>query len=189
MSETFTVNLSFKSDSTAGKILFEWWKGLEKNKGDRAALRRCGETLDVFFVPAFHQLRKRLLPNLSPKEKGKEIRIALIAALVASVKDFESNKRQSLPEQMGKAPKGSDISPVSHLRFRKMLECQNREDLFPLLRRMIRKLDKKVDIIIWPMTFIGGETAANESGRMIIMPMPLLLNNKLNSKGIPCKNL
>ena len=47
---------------------------------------------------------------------------------------------------MGKAPKGSDISPVSHLRFRKMLECQNREDLFPLLRRMIRKLDKKVDI-------------------------------------------
>lgn len=147
MSDTFTENLSFKPDSKAGKILFEWWESLEKNKGDRAALKRCRETLDVFLVPAFHQLRKRLMPNLSRKEKEKEVRIALIAVLVASVKyDGRNGVKEPLPNQMAKVLKGSERSPISHLRFRKMLECQNREDLFPLLRRAIRILDNNVNI-------------------------------------------
>ena len=139
-------NLSFRPDSEAGKILIKWWRELEGNKGDRAKLRRCREPLDVYFVQAYHRLLNSLSQNY-PQEKGLEKRVALIAALAASVKNTEwSGIRQSLPEQMAKAPSKSGNSPVSQLRFRKLLECQNREELFPLLLRVIKILEQKVDI-------------------------------------------
>ena len=139
-------SLIFRPDSEAGKILIKWWRELELNKGDRAKLKSCQESLDVYFVPAFHRLLNSLSQNY-PQEKGLPKRVALIAALAASVKNVEgSGVRQSLPEQMGKALSNTGKSPVSHLRFRKLLECQNRDELFPLLRRVIRMLGQNVDI-------------------------------------------
>ena len=141
-----TDNLSFKPNTEAGKILIKWWEELELSTGDRAKLRSSSELMEIFFVPAYHRLLNSLSKSY-PQEKGLEKRIAIIAALAATVKNAGSGgTSSSLPEQMAKAPSKTDKSPVSQLRFRKLLECQDREELFPLLRRVIKMLGQTVDI-------------------------------------------
>lgn len=141
--------LNFKLDNKAGEILREWWAGLENNKGDRAALQRCGEPLEAAFVPAYHWLFYKLSEQFSA-EKGRKLRerILCVAPLVAAVKwqgGQDSGSGKSLPVQMASPLKGRQ-SAVSDLRFRRLLQCQSRDDLFPHLRRVIRLLDKRVDI-------------------------------------------
>ncbi len=141
-----TENLSFKHNTEAGKILIKWWKELELSTGDRAKLRNSSELMEIFFVPAYHRLLNSISKSY-PHEKGLEKRIAIIAALASTVKNADSvGTNSSLPHQMAKALPQSDKSPVSQLRFRKLLECQDREELFPLLRRVIKMLGQTVNI-------------------------------------------
>ncbi|MBF0555452.1 MAG: hypothetical protein HQK96_13005 [Nitrospirae bacterium] len=53
--------LSFKKDSAEIMELIKWWEGLEKDRGGRAVLRRCGTLAEVFFSPAYHRLQRILM--------------------------------------------------------------------------------------------------------------------------------
>jgi CRISPR system Cascade subunit CasB len=129
----------FKPDTEINNVLREWWKSLENNKGDRAALRRCHQTAQVLFVPAYHELCVKLRQH----GRLKAEQLPAVAGLLAHVKkDID----KELPKQMA-TPKTAGGEPVlSELRFRRLLQCQSQEELFPALRRVVRLLDGNVNL-------------------------------------------
>lgn len=131
--------LNFREkESQAGKVLRDWWKNLENNTGDRAALRRCVTPAQTVSVPAFHELHWRL------KSQGYAVepdRLLAVAALSARIRTDVSGE---LPLQM--AGEGEE-PPVSQLRFRRLLQCQDHRELFPLLRRALGLLDDNASLV------------------------------------------
>lgn len=139
----------FKVDSEPGKILRDWWAGLEDKKGDRAALRRCNTLTEVVFVPTFHDLCSGL--KRGGECSARPERLPAIAGLLAHVRPEGDPKQDlgdglDLPKQMA-SPKKSGIDPaLSELRFRRLLQCRTAEELFPNLRRVVNLLGNRVDI-------------------------------------------
>ncbi|MES9993562.1 MAG: type I-E CRISPR-associated protein Cse2/CasB [Candidatus Thiodiazotropha sp.] len=134
------MSVNFNPDSPVGEILHSFWEGLETNKGDRAELRRCKQPEEVVLLPAFHRLCTRLKPLMKGEGQGWEVRIAAIAGLLAHVR--EVYPKMPLAEQMA-GYKGD--SPVSELRFRRLLQ-RNRRDLYSAMIRVIRLLGEKANI-------------------------------------------
>jgi len=103
--------------------------------------------------------------NWSGLERQLRERLPIIAGLVALV-DAEERRtgeeqsaanreedradkpmtRRNFPKQMGTERTSGGGPVVSGLRFRRLLKCQTPEDLYPMLRRTIRLLDKRADL-------------------------------------------
>ncbi len=132
--------IDFEKDSEASKVLTDWHKQLEKNRGDRAALRRCASLTEVTFVPTYH----RLYRELSKIGRVNVEALALVVVLSAHVK--ENAHKLSIAKQMaqGKAKGGS--ARVSGLRFRRLLKCEVRQALFPAMVRIIALLGASVNL-------------------------------------------
>jgi CRISPR system Cascade subunit CasB len=133
--------LDFSPKSPSGEFLMDWWRRLEDHRGDRALLRRRRARAEVFFVPSFHRLYWGLLDLGRVNEES----LATVAGLLSHVKVNLEGK--SFPEQMG-TPHGSEETkaPVSDLRFRRLLQARNHDELYPALIRVIRLLDGIVAI-------------------------------------------
>lgn len=134
------MSVNFEPDSAVGKILSEFWQGLEIDKGARAELRRCKRPEEVVLVPGFHRLCSRLHPLLKKEQPGWEMRFAAIAGLLAHVRQLSSKK--TLAEQMAESKGDSPV--VSELRFRRLLQ-RDRSDLYGALIRVLGLLDKKAN--------------------------------------------
>jgi len=141
--------LQFCADTEPGKILYRWLaqfdedeKGKQSKKGDRAALRRCHEPLEALFVPAYHDLYHDLLRQ---DDYVDRIKLPAIAALAAHVKQVRGEKK--FAQQMA-TPKvqGGTTPQVSELRFRRLLQCEIVDELFPALRRVVQLLDGSVNL-------------------------------------------
>lgn len=133
--------LEFKLDNPAGKELVRWHYGLSSNRGDRAALGRCGTLAEVAFVPAFHQLIFKLRAAVDAPVNPD--RLLAVAGLVAIIKQPILH---SMPIQMATSSAGRNNPPVSELRFRRILQCQTQEDLFIPLRRILHLLDNQANL-------------------------------------------
>ena len=137
MSEQATKHLFQERDESAS-ILREWWKGLEHDKGERAVLRRSSSPAAVVFSPAYHRLLNQL------RQRGYGVipeALAAVAGLAAHVKeDIGSDK--TLAQQMASPKSGENRAKVSGLRFRRMLTVTQHDELYHLLIRVIRLLDR-----------------------------------------------
>lgn len=129
-----------RGDDESTTILYEWWKGLEHDKGERAALRRARNPSEVVFSPACH----RLLHQFQQKNYTvyREA-LAAVAGLAAHVKETVGG---SLAEQMASPRSSGGGARVSGLRFRRLLAIDTREELYPLMIRVIRLLDGRVNV-------------------------------------------
>lgn len=123
--------LKFDKESPEYGVLLEWWKGLDVDRGSRAALRRCSTVAEVAFVQSFHVLNRSLMRHGHVDSDS----LAVVAALAAHVKVHDA--RTSLAEQMAAPKTTGGSSAVSDLRFRRLLRIQDREGLFPALLRVI----------------------------------------------------
>jgi len=134
--------VDFSPESDAGKILFEWWESLDKNRGERAQLRRCGNLTEVAFVPSYHY---RLLNKLGRVANVSREKLAAVAGILSHVKKHDG--KDSFAEQMA-TPKTGDgkKARVSDLRFRRFLKNEDYEELFPAVIRIVRMLDGKANI-------------------------------------------
>ena len=130
----------FSQDAEAETILRSWWRGLEKDTGGRAALRRAKTAEHVVFIPVYH----RLFFQMSRIRKIRRDGLARVAGLIALVKEDSGSKRP-LAKQMGAATGGR--ATVSELRFRRLLAQSHADELYPHLARMIRLLNGKVDLL------------------------------------------
>jgi len=121
-------------------IVYDWWNQLKADKGRRAELRRAKNLEEVFFIPAYHSLLKRLRPTNWHSSRN----IALIAGIVAHVEN--NADRIPFAAQMARPGKTGKKACVSGLRFRRIIQHKTQEDVFGPLIRIIRLLDKKANV-------------------------------------------
>jgi len=132
--------LRFSQGSPESKVLLGWWRGLENNRGDRAALRRCRSLTEVVFVPSYHRLRQELLSLGSVDSEG----LAIVAGLAARVK--ENNNQYTIANQMALHVAGG-TAKVSGLRFRRLLKIQDRDKLYPAMIRIVALLNNPLNLV------------------------------------------
>ena len=132
--------ISFTNNPDARSALVEWWGGLERARGDRAALRRCRSAPEIAFVPAFHRLRHDL-SRIAPVDAEK---LAVVAGILSHVRKNDYSLR--FAQQMATSKDGGDRARVSGLRFRRLLKIEGRDDLYGAIVRIVRLLDGSVNI-------------------------------------------
>lgn len=120
--------------------LLEWWEELDKNRGDRAALRRTSSVEQVMFNPGFHRLWRKLRDTRWSRHEGA----ALIAALAARVNYHDP--RKSFAAQLGSPPAGREKAAFSGLRFRRLLQANDPNDLLQACSRAIAMCDGRVNL-------------------------------------------
>jgi CRISPR system Cascade subunit CasB len=133
------VDLTFKKDSLEVYELVEWWKGLDKDHGERAVLRRCTTLAEVVFSPAYHRIRRALL-NIG---RFDDDRLSLVVGLSARVSANADDFR--IAEQMASG-KADGSARVSGLRFRRLLKVKEREELFIAMTRIIALLGGVINL-------------------------------------------
>lgn len=125
--------------SAEQQAVLEWWQALQDNKGGRAELRRAKELEQVFFLPEFYNLYNRLTPM---QWRSRE-KLALLAGVLAHVR---TEAVQSVAEQMASSGKSGSKAVLSGLRFRRLLRHETPQELYGPMIRVIRLLDKKINI-------------------------------------------
>ena len=142
MSEKTTKRL-FQAGDDSAAILRAWWEGLERDRGERALLRRASTPTELVFSPAYHRLLSLL------QQRGYMVNreaLAAVAGLASHVKgDAGTDKR--LAQQMASPKPGGSGAKVSGLRFRRLLAVIQRDELYPFLIRVIRLLGGKVNLL------------------------------------------
>ncbi|MBW8003229.1 MAG: type I-E CRISPR-associated protein Cse2/CasB [Planctomycetes bacterium] len=132
--------LQFEEHSGEYSKIISWWQGLREAKGERAELRRCREVEEIFFVPVFHSIKRKLLPYGHVSDG----RLAITVALLSHVKN--NLEGISLPEQMARPGAESSRPRVSDLRFRRLIQIKNIDDLLLPMLRIIKMLDSTVNV-------------------------------------------
>ena len=134
-----TSYLRFDKDSPEQQALVVWWRELDNNRGERAALRRSAALAEVAFSPAYHRLRLAVGRFGAVDYEG----LALVAGLAARVKiDGEGS---TIAEQMATG-KVDGSARVSGLRFRRLLKVKEQEALFTSMTRIIALLGGNVNL-------------------------------------------
>jgi len=133
--------LKFKVGEKAGELLIGWWRELTDRRGERADLRRTAKPVEVILIPAYHRLRVDLLAAGYNVNNEK---LAVIAGLVARVR--EDKPSDSVARQMARIKAGTRPY-VAELRFRRILETNSPEELFPILTRCLSLLGDSVNLL------------------------------------------
>lgn len=131
-------------DDWVSQRLTQWWEGLDKDRGGRAQLRRAHTAVEAALCPAFHGLVRDL--KLGPKQAQ---RLALAAALLAWVRTNAEHDehRPSLPYLMAEPGPGGATGKVSGLRFRRLLQARDQQELYDSLLRVIRLLGYRAPVV------------------------------------------
>jgi len=130
------------SSSAVQRMLKEWWESLKKNRGERAELRRCKEIDEVLLTEAYHRLRKWLsATGFTPRSEDQ---LGAVAGLLAHV-DEDATEQSKVAAQMAGGAENEE-APLSGLRFRRLLQNEDRESLYRSLMRVVRLLDRRVNV-------------------------------------------
>lgn len=125
---------------TGHQVLLDWWHDLDNHRGDRAALRRAASIDQVFFNPAFH----RLWRGLKGTSWQREVRVALIAALAARVRQHDGGR--SFATQLGSPPAGREKAALSGLRFRRLIQAREPSEVLQGCARAIAMCNNRVNL-------------------------------------------
>ncbi len=126
-------------------VLDTWWRGLDDNRGARAALRRAKTPQEVFISPAFQRGpvallgREGITLNLQDQE-----RLALgLGVLVHVEPPVQGAPGQPLHFARLLAPKDKSQESTRDPRMRKLLTLEDHEAeaLFLMLRRLAKYLE------------------------------------------------
>ena len=130
-----------------GEIALAWWRATisdqekARDRGARAQLKRCSDPTEVFFCPAFH----KLLYSLHAEGWHNRDTAAVIAGVLAHVK--ENNGGARFAAQMAAGKDGNEkTAVVSELRFRRLLKCKTRADLYLPVIRVVRLMGGQADV-------------------------------------------
>lgn len=133
-------------------VLKRWWHTITRDdasgsaRADRATLRRADSLRAVACTPAYQRVYRAMAAAHAgePWRDYEQERIAAIVALAAHVKESSS---QSLPKAMSHPAEGSDRTPVSELRFARLLNAPDIEAVFTGLRRSLPLIAHSVDVL------------------------------------------
>lgn len=132
-----------------------WHAALQDRKGDRAALRRAQTIDEVYVVPSFHTLLRRLGWSLnSPAIDGWTIDDREVARLAMVLADVERDTEQSSPrwgDALGRAfgtpRKDVPKAHVSHARFRQLAATDDLDEFVRLLRGALHLIKHEAPLL------------------------------------------
>jgi CRISPR system Cascade subunit CasB len=126
----------------APSVWRKWWSLLQRDRGGRAELARCGTASEAAFCAPFHLLR-RMTGN--PVKEIELKNLGLIAAVLSHV-DSDDPSGGSLAKQMA-TPHG-DKAVVSDVRFRQLLrsDANDLDERLVALVRVLRQLGGKASV-------------------------------------------
>ncbi len=140
-----TMSWMFTEGDESSELLASWWEGLDQDRGERAALRRAAAPSDVAFGSSFHRLLGRLRRQGYSVGGDGTMALAAVAGLAAHVKSHIGGA--SIAQQMATPKSPGAGARVSGLRFRRLLAVSDRDELYPLLLRVVRLLDGHVNLV------------------------------------------
>lgn len=116
------------------------------DRGDRALLRRCRSIDEVLLTPVYFEVRHQL------KQRGVDVeedwdgnrRLASVVGLLARVK--VNDERTSFARQLATRKEETDDIKLSGMRFRRLLEIDDRNALYEKMVGVIRLLDAAVNV-------------------------------------------
>lgn len=134
-----------KPDHQSVALLVAWWQQLEHDKGERAALRRAASLTEVMLSPAFMRLLRALRNQGYPIGNGN-IQLSKIAAIAGLAARVKSQTDAGLAAHMGTPKPGGSTPAFSELRLRRILACDDIEELYTLLRRALALLGDQANL-------------------------------------------
>lgn len=133
---------NFFANPAFWEVVEEAWNDLDKNRGNRAMLRRAKTPTEVFVSPAFQRgfVQRLYAKGIVPDVHALQ-RLALAVGVLAHAKRLVQGGH--FARQLAQA--GSGRREVSDLRFRRLMEVQERDDLYVMLIRLLRYLGGEAD--------------------------------------------
>lgn len=121
-------------------IVLEWWKELQERRGDRAELRRAHALSEIVFTPAYQRLWRRLQGSAWHYADG----VALVVGVLAHV--TVNDPGEKFAAQLA-APQHGDKPRYSGLRFRRLLQYQEKSELLEPMRRAVVQVDRHANVM------------------------------------------
>ena len=129
----------------AGAIAAAWWQELNSHNDPRsgqhraalAHLRRAGTPLEAIQEAATLSLIQRL-----PHYRNKD-RIAALAGILAWVRENDDRRAARV---VGRDSLDDEKAAMSEVRFRRLLQVVEDEELMEAMRRLVRLADRKVNV-------------------------------------------
>lgn len=134
-----------KPDHQSVALLVDWWQQLEHDKGERATLRRAASLTEVMLSPSFMRLL-RALRNQGYAIGNGNIQLSKIAALAGLAARVKTQTDVGLAAHMGTPKPGGSTPAFSELRLRRILACDDIEELYTLLRRALALLGDQANL-------------------------------------------
>ena len=127
-------------------VVTHWWGRLKERPGDRADLRRAHTISDVIFCPAFHALKRAVVANVANGHQVNLERLAAVAGVLAWVKKDSKVKdsKVKLGAELGRPLAGK--ATLSGLRFRRLLQRTDADELLIGFRRAVRHLGEEANV-------------------------------------------
>jgi len=157
-----------KPDHPSFAILRDWWRDLENDRGGRAALRRAASLTEVMLCPGFHRLLNELRRVGYAVSESRYPKLAIIAGLASRIK---AEIDEGLAKRMGSPKPGGEKATVSELRMRRLLACDDLDELYTLLRRALALLDDRANLadlaaVVWHWTPMDEKSPYDPRRRM-----------------------
>jgi len=134
------------------EVLQSWHDELQRARGARAELRRAASPAEVLLCPGFRSLRRHFRPWLGQCE-WRWLGLAVIAGVASHIKRV--SLKASFAAQLGDSS-GSGKPRLSSLRFARLQQAHDVEELYRLLLRAVSQLEGEVnlpsladDILLW----------------------------------------
>jgi len=134
-----------KPDHHSVALLVAWWRQLEYDKGERAALRRAASLTEVMLSPAYMRLL-RTLRGSDYAISNHNLPLAKIAAIAGLAARIKTQAGVGLAASMGTPKPGGSTPAFSELRLRRILACDDIEELYTLLRRALALLGDQANL-------------------------------------------
>jgi CRISPR system Cascade subunit CasB len=156
-------------DEAQRAFVRDWWKAMQPrragdpplpsglaglDRGTRAELRRATDADALLMLSSTHVLADRLLAldakrpgplSRTNKDDSAHLRIALIAGVLAHVRDHGEGRRSAgLARQLGRA--SNDPPLMSELRFKRLLKAKDEADLLRQWRRAVALAGNELDV-------------------------------------------
>lgn len=134
-----------KPEHPSFALLVAWWQQLEHDKGERAALRRAASLTEVMLSPAYMRLL-RSLRGSGYAISNHNLQLAKIAAISGLAARIKEQTNDGLAKHMGTPKPGGTTPAFSELRLRRILACDDIEELYTLLRRALALLGDQANL-------------------------------------------
>ena len=133
----------FSPESAAGQALTAWWSGLSERRGERAALARCHGPAEVVATLEFHAAFARHFAQVLDTQRLHRPAMPAVLGLLSGVR--KADERRSLGKVLAQGAAGG--RGLSNLRFRRLLQAEDIQDLYALLRRAIALVDRAAPLL------------------------------------------